>query len=212
VELLKNGKIVKIAEYSVNSVVQERLASGTLDPAREKLNRALVQYGRYSQIRFNHKTENMPDFDPNVDILSIPSSYAPQADPTTFGAYIKNFNARINLAESVQIWAFLTPAAGYSLKDFDITISTAAQGAKAEIIESGSTILVKITGIKAYDMDKDIGIKVALKGTDTSATWTRSLISCAYDNYQTSTDADRQNLMKALYTYFVAAKERFNQA
>ncbi|MBP5354266.1 MAG: hypothetical protein J6Y67_03900, partial [Lachnospiraceae bacterium] len=74
-------------------------------------------------------------------------------------------------------------------------------------------IQLKIQKIGSGEMDKNFKIVVELKSDTTKkATWTRSLITCAYENYQTAVTANdeaRQNLMMALYQYFLAAKERF---
>ena len=153
----------------------------------------------------------MPPYDASVQLVPIPPEYAHTPDPTTFGAYISKFEAKIDMADSVKINVYLTPASGYSLKDFDISISSKADGPKiVDLGEYGGQIYIKIDGIKAYDMDKDIQIQVKLKGTNTSATWTRSLMSCAYDNYQGAGDnMARKNLMMSLYQYFKAAQARW---
>ena len=212
VTLLKNGEEVKSETYSVYSIVDERLKSGDLDEARDRLNRALLQYGRLAQIRFEHKTDDMPYVTGAPALTLIPDSYAAQGDPTGFGAYITNFEAKIEMADAVKMNVYLTPAAGYGIDDFEITMTCA--GAVAPVMSApvmrGNQIFVQISGLLSYEMDKDVQITVTLKGTpNTSATWTRSLITCAYENYQAATTDARRNLMMSVYQYFLAAKNRF---
>ena len=73
----------------------------------------------------------------------------------------------------------------------------------------GGKISVQVSGILSYEMDQDVQITVKLKSTGASATWTRSLITCAYENYQAATTDERRNLMMGLYQYFLAAYHRF---
>ena len=214
VTLLKNGKEVKSETYSVYSIVMERLESGELDEKREALNRALVQYGRYAQIRFDHKTDCMPDPDPLAPALvEIPDSYAAKGDPTGFGAYITNFEAKIEMADAVKMNVYLTPAAGYGIDDFEISMTCA--GALRPVMSApgmrGGKIFVQISGLLSYEMDKDVRITVKLKNSpSTSAVWTRSLITCAYENSHAATATDaRRDLMMSLYQYFLAARNRF---
>lgn len=214
VTLLKNGEEVKTAVYTVNGIVQERLASGELDAKREKLNRALVQYGRYAQIRFDNKTDDMPDADPDAPALTaIPDEYAAGDDPTTMADYISLFEGKIEMADSVSMNIYLTPAEGYTLDDYVIKVTKngAAYTNFTAPTMRGSKIFIKIQGILSYEMDNDFSIEVTLRSDATkSATWTRSLITCAYENYQAAGDNQaRKDLMMSLYQYFLASVDRF---
>ena len=215
VTLKKNGVTVHEETFTVAEIIEERLASGTLEPKREKLNRALLQYGRYAQIRFEHNTDNLPPVDPEAPALTvIPDAYAASGDPTNFSSYIAKFEAKIEMAESVCMNIYLTPASGYSINDFVITVTDAAGNVYTDVskpVQAGTKYAFRIMGILSPDMDLDFHITVALKSDPTkTATWTRSLITCAYENYKAATTDARRNLMMALYQYFLAAKDRFN--
>ena len=214
VTLKKNGMTVHEETYSVASIIAERLASGTLDATRAKLNRALLQYGRYAQIRFDHKTEDLPPEDPDAPALTrIPDSYAAKGDPTNFGSYIAKFEAKIEMADAVSMNIYLTAASGYTINDFDITVIDANGKAYAEVTTPrmlNGKIFLKVKDIASFEMSNEFRIVVKLKKDPSkTATWTRSLITCAYENYQAATTDARRNLMLSLYQYYLAAVERF---
>ena len=214
VTLLKNGSPVKSEEYSVNEIVQERLESGELDEARDRLNRSLIQYGRCAQLRFEHKMDDKPEVEGAPELTLIPTSYAAKGDPTTMAKYISKFEAKIEMADSVRMNVYLTPASGYSINDFEITVANKGNALRPTFSVSklkDGRIYIQIKGILSYEMDKDFQIVVKLKSNPKiSGTWTRSLITCAYENYQSAGDnLARKNLMMALYQYFLAAQNRF---
>ncbi|MBO4788505.1 MAG: hypothetical protein J5531_06345, partial [Lachnospiraceae bacterium] len=73
-------------------------------------------------------------------------------------------------------------------------------------------IYIKIKGINSNKMDKEFQIVVKLKDTDVSATWTRSVITCAYEIYQNAVAENTEsvkNMTMAMYQYFLASKEQF---
>ena len=111
---------------------------------------------------------------------------------------------------------YLTPSTGYSLNNLNVYVTDA----DGNIYKSYTTpkmnkgrIQLKIQGIGSGAMDKNFKIVVELKNDkNKKATWTRSLITCAYENYQTASeenDVNRMNLLKALFQYFIAAQARF---
>ena len=210
--LIKNGEAVKTEEFSIYSIVRARLAAG-MEEVDDTLNRALVQYGRYAQIHFNHKPDDMPDPDPLApQLTAIPSSYAAKGDPTDFGKYISKFEAKIEMAENVRMNVYLTPAGGYGLNDFEIAVTkdgAAYKNFTAPRMRSGK-IYLQISGFASFEMDSDVRIIVKLKSTGASAAWTRSLMTCAYERCQDATVVDtNKDLMKALYQYFLAARNKF---
>ena len=217
VVLKKNGVVVKTATYSVESIAAERLASGTLDEVAVRLHKALVQYGYYAQIQFQHNLDNMPTLYPDAPALTeIPETYAPDGDPTDFSDYIAAFEAKVDCSEAVSINIYLTPADGYKRKDFNIYVTNAdgtAYTTYTEPITTKGKIFLKIRDIDSGSMDKNFKIVVELKSNpEVTATWTRSVLTSAYEIYQTAVAAGKeetQNLVMSLYQYFLAAKEVF---
>ncbi|MBP5462418.1 MAG: hypothetical protein J6Y20_09860, partial [Lachnospiraceae bacterium] len=218
VTLKKNGETVHEETFTVAGIVEERLASGELDAVREKLNRALIQYGYYAQIRFGKNLDRLPevDFENAPALVEIPNKYAASGDPTDFDTYITKFEAKLDMADTVSMNVYLTPASGYSLDNLNVYVTNSDGTAYASYTDpkmNKGRIQLKIQDIGSGEMDKNFKIVVELKSDTTKkATWTRSLITCAYENYQTAVAANdeaRQNLMMALYQYFLAAKERF---
>ena len=216
--LKKNGVVVKTETYTVADIVAERLASGTLDAVGARLHRALLQYGYYAQIQFQHNLDKLPTLDPEAPVLEkIPDIYAPNGDPTDFGAYITEFEAKVDCSEAVSINIYLTPASGYKRKDFEISVidrdGNVYKACTAPITTKGK-IYFKIQGIASNQMDHDFQIVVKLKNQpNVSATWTRSVLTSAYEIYQTADAAGKEetkNLVMALYEYFQVAEQQFS--
>ena len=127
----------------------DRIDSGTYAPVTDTLHRNLLRYGRLAQIAFNYRMDSLPDERDATDLAPIPSGYAPGADPTTMSKYIAKFEAKIEMASSVNMNIYLTPAAGYSLNDFEITVvnkGTMRGYASGPVIKDGK-IFIRIQGI-----------------------------------------------------------------
>ena len=153
---------------------------------------------------------DIPDGAPAL--IRIPDSFAASGDPTDCGAYITKFDARADLNSAISMNVYFTPAKGYTLDDFVISVTDkdgkkyAGKGKVTDPKMDGSRIHIKIDGTASPQLGRDFHIKIALKNDPTkSATWTRSVITCAYVIQQTNTNAYAQNLVKALYQYYLAA-------
>ncbi|MBO4788506.1 MAG: hypothetical protein J5531_06350 [Lachnospiraceae bacterium] len=214
--LKKNGEVVKSEIFSVASVAAEKLADDTYDATAKKLLRAILQYGNYAQVQFKHNEDTMPVIYPEAPALvAIPVDYAASGDPTDFGEYIELFEAKLDCKETVSMNIYLTPASGHALSEFEITIMDQdgnAYGRYTKPVMKNGKIYFKIRGINSNKMDKEFQIVVKLKDTDVSATWTRSVITCAYEIYQNAVAENTEsakNVTMAMYQYFLASKEQF---
>ena len=209
VKLLKGAEIVHEEEYSVRNIAEERLKSGTLPDNQVAIHKALLQYGHYGQLQFKGGQSDMEIPDGAPALVSIPSSFAPSGDPTNFSAYISKFDARADLAAAISMNVYLTPASGYTLNDFVITVTDKDGKAYKNYstpVMDGGRIYFKIEGMRSPQIGRDFNINVKLKkDTSKTATWTRSVMSCAYTIQQTNTNPTTQNLVKALYQYYQAA-------
>ena len=215
--LKKNGEVVKSKTYSVASVAVEKLSDSGMDATAKKLMGALLQYGYYAQVQFEHNDGSKPAIYQEAPVLAaIPADYAASGDPTNFSAYIKEFDAKLDCKDSVAINVYLTPANGYSLGSFEITIldkdGNIYKRHTKPVMKKGK-IYIKIKGINSNKMDNNFRIVVKLKSNpNVSATWTRSVITCAYASYQrglTENMEPLKNVTMALYQYFLASKEQF---
>ena len=211
VTLLKNGETVKTESYSVRDMAEERLASGEYTGTLEKIHKALLQYGYYGQMQFKNGNADMSIPEGAPALKRIPDSYAISGDPTNFSKYITKFEARADLAAAVSMNIYLTPAKGYSLDDFTITVTDKNgkryKGAGTPVMD-GKRIYFKIGGMLAPQIGRDFKIKVTLKSDKTkTATWTRSVMRIVYNTQQNATSDTLRNLVQSLYQYYLAATE-----
>ncbi|MBO4652618.1 MAG: InlB B-repeat-containing protein [Lachnospiraceae bacterium] len=218
VVLKKNGVVVKSATYSVASIAAERIASGTLDEVAVRLHKVLIQYGYYAQIQFQHNLDKLPTLFPETPTLTeIPEAYAPNGDPTDFSNYITAFESKVDCSEAVSINIYLTPAAGYKRKDFVISVIDKDGNEYTNFTDPISTkgkIYFKINGIASNKLDSEFQIVVKLKNNpNVSATWTRSVLTAAYEIYQIANAAEKEetkNMVMALYQYFQSSRDQFS--
>ena len=215
VTLKKDGAGVKTVEYSVRSIAEARLAAGEVTGDAATLHRALLQYGRYGQIVFNNRTDDLPGTEGAPALVSIPAAYAAKGDPTNFGAYVTKFEGKLDLNSAISMNLYLTPAKGYSRDSFQISVLDKDGNAYSKYsvtTDSSNRIRVRIEGILSPQMARNFRVVVTLKSNPArTATWTRSVLSCAYTTEQTNTNVDVKSLMQALYQYYVYAARVFPQ-
>ncbi len=211
VKLFKGGQEVKTEEFSIRSIAEERLNSGTLPENQVAIHKALLQYGHYAQIQFLGGTSDMVVPEGAPAMAKIPDSFAPTADPSGLTGYITAFDARADLASAISMNVYLTPASGYTLNDFEISVTDKDGKAYTNYTAptmNGNRIHIKIQGMLSPQIGRDFNITVKLKkDASKTATWTRSVMSCAYVIQQTNTNPATQNLVKALCAYYNAAAE-----
>ena len=110
---------------------------------------------------------------------------------------------------------YLTPANGYTINDFEITILDKdgnVYGRHTTPRKKNGKIYFKIRGINSNKMDKEFQIVVKLKSDpNVSATWTRSVITCAYEICQKAETDSLKNVTTAMYQYLLASKEQFKE-
>jgi hypothetical protein len=201
--ILKNDVAVASKDLTVRSIAEERIATET-DADIVTLMQALLQYGHYAQLAFHTHEDDLPPY--GVPPLSlIPAT--PGTDPAGFATYFKATRFSLGLDEEVTINVTLTPADGYKPEDFDVVVTDKnSNPVSVNVTRSGGVIFFQITGIYSDQMSDDYNITLKLKNTNTSLTWTRSIIGCAYNNQQQGKVVD---LMQALYQYALAAKKVF---
>ena len=214
VQLLKGGKVVKTEAYSVRSIAEDNLAAGGLDAATDTLYRALLQYGRYGQLAFGNKTNDLPGTAGAPSLVSVPADYAPSGDPTNFGAYVTGFERKLDLNAATSMNLYITFASGYSLNDFSISVldqNSNAYGHYSVTSASGNRARVKIDGVLSPQLARNFSVRVTLKSDTTkTATWNNSVLTCAYV-YEKALNGDAKSLMQALYQYYLASAARFPQ-
>ena len=216
VKLLKSGEVVKTEQYSVRSIAEEKLAAGGLDAETETLYRALLQYGRYGQLTFGNKTDDLPGTEGAPALAPIPATYAPKNDPTNFGAYVTKFERKLDLNAATSMNLYISFANGYSMNSFNISVldkdGKTYPTSKWSVTDMGNNrVRVKIEGVLSPQLARNFSIQVTLKSDTTkTATWNSSVLTCAYV-YDRTLSGDAKSLMQALYQYWLASAARFPQ-
>ena len=209
VKLFKGDQEVKSEAFSVRNIAEARLNSGTLLEKQVPIHKALLQYGHYAQIQFKSGESDMDVPEGAPEMVKIPDSFAPKADPTGLNGYITAFDARANLSSAISMNVYLTPADGYTINDFEISVTDKDGNAYSNYTApemSGNRIQITIQGMWSPQIGRDFNITVKLKeDASKTATWTRSVMTCAYVTQQTNTNPATQNLVKALCAYYNAA-------
>ncbi len=215
VTLRKGGKVIRTEAYSVRGIAEDRLESGMYLGDAETLHRALLQYGRYGQLVFHNREDDLPGTEGAPALVSIPTEYAPKNDPTGFGAYVTKFEGKLDLNAAISMNLYLTFAGGYSANDFNIRVldkDGQAYGKFAVTDTGGNRVQVRITGILSPQLARDFQVVVTLKNDSTkTASWTRSALTCAYATEQANADVYVKSLMQALYQYYRYAALVFPQ-
>ncbi len=214
VTLLHGSTVVGTHEYSVRNICESKLENNA-NTKQVELYKALLNYGARAQQRYNFNANDLADknLNPPVQAGNIPNSFAITNDPTNFGQYIKSVTTKLNFETNVRMRVYLTPATGYGLNDFVITVKKDGKvySHVTEPTMTGGDITFWITDVAANALDEDFEITVTLKGTNNSATWSRSSIRYAYSEQQTSTNQNQVELMKALYLYNQKAEDLFGK-
>lgn len=200
--VLKNGKEVAKKEVSVRSICDEKLAQGGIPENQVTLYQSVLQYGRYAQLQFGAHETDLPGEEGVPGIAAVSPDYGNINNPDTLKKYIKDVKFQLDLAEAVRIIVTITPEAGYSAEDY--TVEVTGKDATVPVVTktvSGNTIRLVIGGIDSDRMDNRFDVKISAKD-GTTATWTRSVLNCAYDFQQRNIAVD---LVGALNKYYQSA-------
>ena len=214
--ILKRGnQLVKSESYSVYSVAQGMLANGGLTADQVNLVKGLLQYGYYGHTVFKNPLEFNPVIDGAPALVAIPSTYAAKDDPTNFGAYVTKFTEKLNLDSAIGMNLYLTLADGYSMNDFTYRVLDKdgnAYGSFSVEDKGNQQVSVSIGGIKSPQMARNFKLIVTLKSDPTkTATWTRSVWTCAYEG-SARTSGTGLSFLQALYQYGLYAQRQFPNA
>ena len=210
VTLIKGDTVITEKQYSIRSVAEERLTEDRSENEK-KLYRALLQYGRYAQIHFGNHADDLPGTEGAPALVPIPGRYAISGDPTDFEPYITKVNTGLALDSTVDMNVYLTPAEGYGISDFEISV-TDRSGNPYRFVTApemkGGNIHVRVYRVYADQMSDDYHITVRLKNDpEKTAVWTRSLMTCAYKIQDRGPGAVLLHLVQALYQYHLADRE-----
>ena len=191
-------------DYSIASVADGWLKEGRTANV-DKLLRALLQYGDKAQVVFdNHPDKHItPDNPPRL--VPIDPIYAPGTDPTTLDQYLEYVEFAIDLKSRIGMTIYMKTKDGYGINDVKVTVTDENGNVIPTTgpVQEGDEIVVKIPGLYPEELLNKCNVNISVKGV--SATYVRSIMSCAYVVEHSSTSSNVKELVEALYQYALAA-------
>jgi hypothetical protein len=203
VTVWKGEEVVASEVHTVAWIAEDWLEDGEHEQYATLL-KAMLQYGHYAEIEFNHNAGAtlVPAGAPKL--VAIPDEYAVGDDPTTLADYVAKFDTGLTLDSSVGMNTYIKPVEGYGLEDFEIKATNAA-GKSRKIVGpqmAGKEIKTMLKGIYPDQMTDAYNFIVTVDGK--TATYTRSVMNCAYEIQK---KGGYFNLLTSLYQYCLAAKD-----
>ena len=176
-----------------------------------KLIEAMVNYGAYSQLYFNHNTDSPANADitatnvRGVTAETVNKTYDGSTNTLPDGVTLAGAN--LELESETVMNLYFTNTTGKAL-----TFTTSGNVALVQE-QSGEYTKVTITGIAAQYLDSDVTVNVALEGDDTAYSVKYSPMNYCYNVLARETTATRtealKNVMRAFYLYNKEAKAYF---
>ena len=203
---VKNGEGTVVEEYTVSvaKYAEKLIASDTATSEQKDFAKAMLNYGSYAQQFFNTDAENLANanLDESDKILddSIADSlkdYESESSGSVSG--IAYNGSSLNLLAKTEIRHY------FEVSDSEITDYTfTVNGKNVSPVQKGDSYYVPISGISAANLGTDYVLTVS-KGTQTFKLTYNAMDYCSVTQVK-SDDVKLQNLSKALYVYWQAAK------
>ena len=195
-------------DYSVQTYCENMISLHPSDAKLVAVCTATLDYGAYSQIQFNYKTENLANANytagaETISAIQIPDTYGITSISGTCTG-IAGSGRSINLLSATEIRFTFRPENVSTLDNYTFTVN----GESATATVNGNKFMVKVTGVKAPLLDTQYTVVITNTTDGTSMTATYSVLAYAY-NMQSNSNANVSNMCKALYRYFDTAKKYF---
>ena len=195
-------------DYSVQTYCENMISKNPSNAKLVAVCTATLDYGAYSQIQFNYKTENLANANytagaETISAIQIPDTY----DITIVSGMctgIAGSGRSINLLSATEIRFTFRPENVSTLDNYTFTVN----GEPATATVNGNKFMVKVTGVKAPRLDTQYTVVITNTTDGSSMTATYSVLAYAY-NMQSNSNANVSNMCKALYRYFDTAKKYF---
>ena len=176
-----------------------------------KLIEAMVNYGAYSQLYFNHNTDSPANADitatnvRGVTAETVNKTYDGSTNTLPDGVTLAGAN--LELESETVMNLYFTNTTGKAL-----TFTTSGNIALVQE-QSGEYTKVTITGIAAQYLDSDVTVNIALEGDDNAYSVKYSPMNYCYNVLARETTATRtealKDVMRAFYLYNKEAKAYF---
>ena len=206
----ENGAVLDTEIMSVRQYAEAIITNVDNDTAYEAatpLAKSMLHYGAYAQKYFKYNTGNLA----NKTYASEDAvAKVTEAKLSGFGKGTQKKDgfgslagASLVLESETTLRMFFQFESGASLSGLKFTVGGVNKG----YVKSGNYYIVDFENISASDLDKDFTVTVTAGSNTFNATC--SAMTFCYNALISSSNADLQNLAKALYLYNVQANAYF---
>lgn len=183
------------------------LLNGNYADEDKALIKAMLNYGAYAQIEFDHNTDNLAnaDLDAADKVLSsdiTADKFATALESSNLENIGKYAGATLLLGSETTLKAYFAPASGVNASDVTFTMNGNELTATTETMGSTTYAVVYIENISADKLDDVFTITATLG--ENSGTFQCSAFKYCYNVLNAATGTyseDLINVLKAMYTY-----------
>ena len=200
------GEVLTEMTFSIKDYA-EYVQQTSNDEKLKALVTAMLQYGAYAQLHFEHNTGNLANAG-----LDDYTSKLETVTAATLSEYVKDDiqnNDQVKLKSvSLLLKAETTMRLFFELAD-GVNIDDVTFNGEPYTGERGGLYYVDITNIAAKNLDEDVVVYINVNGQSVGQV-SYSPVRYCHSILTTSNDADLVNAVKALYLYNQAANNYFN--
>ena len=200
-----DGRVIKEVEYSVLQFCNNQFNKPSASEYLVDLCEAMLHYGGSAQTYFDYETDALVnselDFS-DTAALAIPAEYEVDTNGECLG--LGKVKAQLNLVSTTELEFNFGLKDGYQIDDFTVEID--GEAVTPELREDGTTYYVAIPVI-AKELGTAKTLKITNNSDESSRTIEYSAITWAYR--MQGKDQAHEDLCKAIYGYYLAAKAYF---
>ena len=207
--LSHNDAVLKNVECSVQSYC-DTVLGGNYSTKLKDLCRFVLAYGAEAQKYFEYKTGDLANANNNdtSGMQSIPDSMRPVVSATTCTG-ISGTKANLSLVSKTILNFRFTPTSGYDESNYEFIVKKGeADYENTSITKDGDVIVLSIKGIAAKELGDEFAVTIKNKADGTYRSFTGSAMSYVY--LSQLGNAIPEALAKALYNYYLAARDYFS--
>ena len=207
--LSHNDAVLKDVKCSVQSYC-DTVLDGNYTAKLKDLCRFVLAYGAEAQKYFEYNTGDLANanHDDTSGMQSIPDSIRPVVSATTCTG-ISGTKANLSLVSKTILNFRFTPTSGYDESNYEFIVKKdETDYENTSITKDGDVIVLSIKGIAAKELGDKFAVTIKNKADRTYRSFTGSAMSYVY--LSQLGNAIPEALAKALYNYYLAARDYFS--
>lgn len=202
-----NDTIIAELDYTVETYCLSRIEKSTNEKVKAMC-RATLDYGRASQLLFNHNTDDLAggdDYYANVENVSIPVEFNKRSIPSAAYDLFSYIGMTLSLESRTEIDFYLIPKnSSDQISEYTFMYGNRVLTAT----QAGAYIRVAVDGISAPKLNDTVTLTCTHNGTTVELTY--SALSYAQSMHTKAQSQNVKTVCKALYNYYLAADALFN--